>query len=96
MKSRLNRGLEPNLYYFRDSHKNEVDVIYKKSHELIPIEIKSSQTFNPALLTGIQYYQSIVGAERTPKGYLVYAGEQQQQVGSINVVNFRNAHEITL
>ena len=45
-KYRFNRGLEPSFFYYRDVQKNEVDVIYKKGHELIPIEIKSSKTFH--------------------------------------------------
>ena len=46
-KFRNNAGKEPNLYYYRDSQKNEVDVIYKEANDLIPIEIKSSQTMHP-------------------------------------------------
>lgn len=53
MKYRFNKGKNPNLYYYRDNHQNEVDVIIKYGHELIPIEIKSSETFHSSFLKNI-------------------------------------------
>jgi len=53
VKTRLNQGLDPNLYFFRDNHKNEVDLLYKKAHELIPIEIKSAKSFDRTFLKGL-------------------------------------------
>lgn len=32
MKSRLNQGLDHQLYFFRDQHGHEVDVIYKSAN----------------------------------------------------------------
>ncbi|MDR3491926.1 MAG: ATP-binding protein [Gammaproteobacteria bacterium] len=93
MKSRLNHGMEPKLYYFRDNHQHEVDVIVKHSNQLIPVEIKATQTFHPGLLKGIQYYHSL-SPEKISQGYLVYAGEKQQTVNNIKVLNFKNAHKI--
>ena len=49
-KHRFNQGLDPSLFYYRDMQKNEVDIIYKKGHELIPIEIKSSKTYHPEFI----------------------------------------------
>jgi len=93
VKTRLNKGLEPNLYYYRDNHKNEVDIIYKQSNELIPIEIKASQTYHPDFLKGIKYYESIANS-RAKTGYLVYAGAHEQSIGNIKILNFKHAHEI--
>lgn len=93
VKTRLNQGLEPNLYFYRDNHQNEVDLIYKQSNDLIPIEIKASQTYHPAFLKSIKFYETIANS-RVKKGYLVYAGQHEQQIGNINIVNFKHAHEI--
>ena len=51
MKYRHNHGLDPNFYYYRDNHKNEVDVIIKQANQLIPIEIKSSKTLFAKIVT---------------------------------------------
>lgn len=90
VKARLNSNLDPNLYYFRDSHQHEVDVIFKRGSELTPIEIKASQTFNSDFLKGLHYFEKLV-SDRVNKGYLVYAGDQERTIGNIYVRNFRHA-----
>ncbi len=89
MKWRLNRGLDPQLYFFRDVQKNEIDVIFKTGNHLIPIEIKPSQTFHPEFIQGIQFFQTIAKG-RAPKGYLIYARDQEQKIHSIELLNYRH------
>ena len=46
-KNRLNAGLDPELYFFRDSGGTEVDLLFRKSHEkLVLVEIKGGMTWN--------------------------------------------------
>ena len=90
LKWRFNHGLDPQLYYYRDIQKNEVDVIFKQGNNLIPIEIKSSKTYNPEFLKKLQFFQNLVGP-RAPKGYLIYAGEQEQHIHSIRLLNYKKA-----
>ncbi|MCD4745978.1 MAG: ATP-binding protein [Bacteroidales bacterium] len=47
VKYRFNTGFDHNLFFYRDSHQNEVDVVFKKARQLYPVEIKSAQTFHP-------------------------------------------------
>lgn len=93
VKYRYNRGLDPNLYYYRDNHKNEVDVIIKHANELIPIEIKSARTFNNDFLKGLTFYQNIA-KERARTGYLVYAGELTQTINGVELINYTNTTKI--
>lgn len=93
MKARLNLGLDPHLYFFRDTHGHEVDLIFQSGHELIPIEIKASKTFHSDFLKNILFFQNL-SLERAPKGYLIYAGNQEQKIGSIELLNFMRASEI--
>lgn len=90
LKWRYNHGLDPQLYYYRDVQKKEVDVIFKDGHNLIPIEIKSSRTFNSEFLKKLEFFQQLVG-DRAPNGYLIYAGDQEQQIHSIRLLNFKKA-----
>lgn len=89
IKNRLNKGLEPSFYFYRDSNQNEVDLLYKVGHQLIPIEIKSSQTFHAQFLKGLNYFKSLA-KDRCPKGLLIYAGEQEQEIQNVKVFNFKN------
>lgn len=95
MKTRFNQGLDHQLYYYRDSHQNEVDVIFKRAHELIPIEIKAAQTFQTEYLKGLKYFSQLVG-ERAPDGFLIYAGIQEQPIEKFRVINFKHARNIAL
>lgn len=89
-KHQLNRGCDPSLFYYRDQQKNEIDVLYKKGHELVPIEIKSSKTYHTDFTNRLRYFQSLVG-ERARKAFLIYAGEAEQKVQTIHVLNFAHA-----
>lgn len=93
VKTRLNQGLEPQLYFYRDNHQNEIDVIFRKSNQLIPIEIKASQTYTPHFLNTLTYYQKLVG-HRANQSFLIYAGDEEQQIINCKILNFKNAAKI--
>ena len=89
-KYKLNQGLDPNLFYYRDVRKNEIDVIYKKGHDLIPIEIKSSKTFHLDFIDKLHFFQSIA-PERSPQSFLIYAGDIEQRIKTTHILNFKHA-----
>ena len=74
-KSYYHTGQRPDLYFFRDSNKKEVDVILEVGQKVIPIEIKSAQTFNESLFKGLNYFNkcSQGAASQT---VLIYGGDQ--------------------
>jgi predicted AAA+ superfamily ATPase len=88
-KHRFNRGLDPQCYYYRDHHQNEIDVILKMGHQLIPIEIKAAQTFRKEALKGLLFFQSLV-KDRCPTGYLIYTGQEEQKIGNLMVLNYNH------
>lgn len=92
LKFRYNQGQDSNLYFYRDSHHNEVDIIMPLHNKLIPIEIKSTATFHPGLLKNIRYFQNLA-KDRAPIGFLVYAGEETI-IDNINLVHFSNMHKL--
>ena len=48
LKRRLNEGKESNLYFYRDSNQNEVDILVNNGSSLDAIEVKSAMTYNPS------------------------------------------------
>ncbi|MDQ2994086.1 MAG: ATP-binding protein [Pseudomonadota bacterium] len=92
-KYRHNRGMDPNMYFFRDSRQNEVDVLIKHGNILIPVEIKSAQTFDRSFLKGIQYFKNLV-PDRIKKSYLVYSGNIKQFVADVQLINYREISSI--
>lgn len=88
VKWRFNHGLDPNLYYYRDVQKNEVDILFKEGALLTPIEVKSSQTYNSSFLKNIHFFQKMA-KDRFSKGYIVYAGDIEQSIGEVTLVNYK-------
>jgi len=92
LKTRLNRGMDPAIYFFRDNNGNEVDIIYKKHQDLIPIEIKSAMTYQRKLAKGIEFFQRIT--KKASNGYLIYAGEMDVSNSTVEFINFKDTWKI--
>lgn len=86
VKGALNRGIRPELYFYRDTHGNEVDLIIRENGTLIPVEIKSAATFTKDFLKGLEQFQTL-GLKRCAKGAVLYNGEQRLKVRDIEILN---------
>ena len=86
LKAHLNRGLRPDLYFYRDSQGNEVDLLIRQRNGLLPIEIKSSATFSTAFLKGIESFRA-TSPDCLPDALVLYNGEQTHQVKQTRVFN---------
>ncbi|MDF1795203.1 MAG: DUF4143 domain-containing protein [Coxiellaceae bacterium] len=87
MKYRFNQGLQSNLYFWRDNHGNEVDVIVDRGDRLIPIEIKSGLTINADYFKGLTYWQALNDSESL--AWLLYAGDQSHQRSVAQVLGWQ-------
>ncbi|MFH2143249.1 MAG: ATP-binding protein [Bacteroidota bacterium] len=87
LKARYNIGKDNNLYFYRDSNGNEVDVLQKNGNELTAIEIKSSGTFNSGFLKNIKYIEKLFGDKLTQQN-LIYSGEQKHKIGNCHVIDY--------
>lgn len=90
VKWRFNHGLDHQLYYYRDMQKNEVDIIFKEGDRLIPIEVKSSRTYDSSFLKGLLFFQKIA-EDRAPKGYLIYAGDLEQKILNVELLHYKHS-----
>ncbi len=92
IKTRINKGLDMNLYFFRDQHQNEVDVVFKRGSLFTTAEIKSAQTFTSHFLKGLLYFRKLF-PQRIENEFLIYDGDLEQDVQGIHVLNYRSAAE---
>ena len=60
------------MHFFRDSNGNEVDLLYGRGPNLVPIEIKSGQTIGSDWFKGIDHFARHFPATG---GAVIYAGE---------------------
>lgn len=86
LKASLNDGKRPELFFYRDTHGNEVDLVIKEGRKLIPVEIKSAATFAPDFLKGIERFRGIT-ANRCSQGYILYNGLEQYTLKDTRIFN---------
>lgn len=80
-KTLSHRGQEPQLYFWRTSRGQEVDLVVDAGGRLIPIEIKLTATPHPGLAGGITAFHEALGPRVGP-GWLVHPGDTQLPLGS--------------
>lgn len=73
LKARYNAGKEPRLYFWQDSNRNEVDLVFEKQRHLVPIEIKSAMTWHRDFTTNLTKFQRSI--PEAQDGYVIYAGD---------------------
>lgn len=92
VKSNFNIGERFSLYFWRDNHRKEVDVIFESGTKQAGIEIKSGQTIRSDAFAGLVYWKNLAKAD-DPLTYLVYAGDESYTRNGTRVVGWRSLHE---
>lgn len=88
LKYRYNRVLPENIYFFRDSKGNEIDLLMLSGGFPLPVEIKSGQTLNPDYFKGFAHFDSVFpDSPHRGKGMLVYGGQRIETHRGIQVTN---------
>lgn len=68
-------GSIPPLYFWRDQTGNEIDLLAELIGNVLPIEIKSSRTYNPDFATSIKKFLGTSG-KTAKNGFVLYAGTE--------------------
>lgn len=58
IKSYNARGLKPNLSYYRDKEKHEIDLVLYKNNKLYPFEIKKTASPNSSMISNFKYLEN--------------------------------------
>ena len=88
LKGRMNRGVQENIYFWRDNSGHEIDCIIDQGNFLLPLEIKSGKTVSKDFFKGLNYWSKL---SKTPgnKMYVVYAGSMDQSRNEGNVLGWK-------
>lgn len=89
LKNKYNHFKPYQLYFYRDSNGNEVDLILDYLTHYDGIEIKSSQTFDKSFFKGLNHIRGILPG-KIRNTMVCYAGETEQNTGINQLVNFKN------
>ena len=88
LKRRYNQGRTANLYFWRNNTGEEVDVVVEHGDKLLPIEVKSGQTYNSDFLTGLNKWARYAGDAALPS-QLVYGGDMSMTRNAVAVHGWR-------
>lgn len=88
LKGRFNAGAQDNLYYFRDSNGNEIDVLLDHGISVDLVEIKASRTIVDDFFKSFRYYAGIGG--NIGKSFLVYGGDRARKQYGVSVLGWRD------
>ncbi|MDR1280848.1 MAG: ATP-binding protein [Opitutaceae bacterium] len=92
LKARYNSGADADLYFFRDSRGGEVDLLFVKGRQVLPVEIKAARTWSQGFFQNLKSFAKM--SEDILPGAVIYAGDLTQGGGEAaerRGVNFREA-----
>ena len=86
LKSRYNQGKRNNLFFYRDSNGNEIDILYTNGQDILPIEVKSGQTITSSYFKGLNKFKQLFPDSIAWDSLLIYGGEVEQQRAETKVI----------
>jgi len=89
VKTCRHRGVEPDLFFWRDSTGREIDLIIDRGGTLAPVEIKSGQTISEDFFRGLRFWRGLPGQAQCPAA-LVYGGADSYRRGGVTVLSWQH------
>lgn len=93
LKSRLNAGQPPDLYFWRDNNGLEADLVFEVGGRLQPVEIKSGGTVTPDYIRAGQRAARFAGDEAL-QPWLVYGGDDAYERSGVRVIGWRGLPDV--
>ena len=95
LKKRFNNAKTSNLYFWRDHHGKEIDCILEKANSLVPIEIKSSKTYQKEHFKNMNYWNKLSDNSKE-NSYLVYSGNESDHLAYGNLMSWKHLNKIDM
>jgi len=89
LKHRFNAGRESNLFFYRDSNKNEIDLLLLTQQRIDGYEIKSSATYHPDFTSKLAKMSEFVSADIGRRA-VIYDGILENEHSEVQLHNWRN------
>jgi predicted AAA+ superfamily ATPase len=89
LKRKLNRGVRPRFYFWRESNGTEVDLLIEDGNRLIPIEIKSTQTLTSFPVSDLKKLTTLMEGHQV-EPYMIYGGEHSFNNQGVQVLSWKD------
>ncbi|EKD57021.1 MAG: hypothetical protein ACD_58C00023G0004 [uncultured bacterium] len=87
-----NCGRSQQLYFFRDSHGNEVDLIIDYGDRQVPVEIKLSASYSSEFSKGLDYWNDTMKSDGAK--YVVYGGKDNHKIKGITILSWMDIGKV--
>ncbi|MFT8357738.1 ATP-binding protein [Bifidobacterium aquikefiri] len=96
IKQYYSLGKRPQLYFWRDSNQNEIDLVIEKGGKAqYAIEIKSTATFNPNAFSTLNKLGPIMGLDRCQR-IVAYGGTQSYETKQGQVLGLPDLNRLVI
>ena len=89
LKHRFNAGRESNLFFYRDSNHNEIDLVMLTGQRADGYEIKSATTYHPDFAAKLTKMQDYINGETGTRA-IIYNGSMENGQTEVRLHNWRN------
>lgn len=93
LKHRYNQGKEGNVFFYRDSNGQEVDILMKEGGSLTAIEVKSSMTYQPDFVKSLKRLPEWTNTPITRRA-VVYSGDMENTAGDIWLLRYNHLEKL--
>jgi predicted AAA+ superfamily ATPase len=93
LKENFNAGDIFNIYFWRDNHRKEIDVILEYGANIYDIEIKSGKTIHPNFFDGLKYWNRLTYGKNLDS-YLIYGGSENYLRNEFNIVGWNSINKM--
>jgi len=95
LKGRINQGLPPHLYFWRDRTGHEIDLIGEWGGRIHAIEIKYGATFQESYVKDLKFFMEL--CKQNPhmplSNYLIYRGNQEGKFLDVTLTPIQQIHK---
>jgi predicted AAA+ superfamily ATPase len=95
VKYNFHLGERFELYFWRDNHKKEIDLILDTGIEQFAAEIKSGKTVQGKFLDTLKYWKNLSGND-TKDSFLIYGGKDSYKRDGFNVTGWQDIFETVI
>jgi predicted AAA+ superfamily ATPase len=93
IKHRFNQGKEGNVFFYRDSNGQEVDILVKEEGQLTAIEVKSSMTYQTDFAKALKMLPQWTGTPIARRA-VVYGGDFENTAGDIWALRYDHVNQL--
>jgi uncharacterized protein len=89
IKHRYNQGVAADIYFWRDNHGVELDLVFEDAGRPQAVEVKSGSTFSMDWLNTARRWKALVG-ETAAQPIVVYGGKESFELADARAVSWRD------